>query len=185
VKDETVDLAEPETYRRHLDVDCVFCALGTTMKKAGSEAAFRQVDYDYPLAAARAAAGAGARRYAIVTAVGADASSRVLYNRVKGELEDALRALPFPSGVRILRPSLLLGDREESRPGEAVAAALLRTTAPLFGGRLARYRAIRAEDVARALLSAARSEGDGIVVYEGRALFDAAEARYVRGPSAV
>jgi uncharacterized protein YbjT (DUF2867 family) len=175
VKDLTVDLAQPETYREHLAVDCVFCALGTTIKKAGSEAAFHQVDYEYPLAVAKAAVVAGAQRYAVVSAVGADARSGIFYNRVKGELEEALRALPFPRGVQVLHPSILLGERGESRPGEQVAAALMRATAPLFAGGLQKYRAIDADDVARALISAARREGQG-GVFEGKTLFQAARA---------
>lgn len=181
VQDVTVDLALPETYREHLAVDCVFCALGTTIKKAGSEAAFRRVDFEYPLAVARAAAAGRdaerARRYVLVSAVGADAKSRIFYNRVKGELEDALRPLPFARGLRVVRPSLLLGDRQESRPGERAAAALMRATAPLFAGGLKKWRAIGADEVARAMVHAAKSDGDGVVVYEGASLFEAAEGR--------
>jgi uncharacterized protein YbjT (DUF2867 family) len=177
VKDVTADLARPESYREHLDVDCVFCALGTTIKKAGSEEAFRRVDHEYPLTVAREAVAAGARRYVLVSAVGADAKSRVFYNRVKGELEDALRDLRFPRGLRIMHPSVLLGERGESRPGEQVAATLMRATGPLFAGALKKYRAISADDVARAMIAAARTEGDGVVVYEGASLFEAATAR--------
>jgi uncharacterized protein YbjT (DUF2867 family) len=110
----------------------------------------------------------------LVSAVGADAKSRVFYNRVKGELEEALAALPFDRGVRVLHPSLLLGDRTESRPGERVAATLMRATGPMFAGPLARYRAIDAGDVARAAVTAGKSDGAGVVVYEGAALFAAA-----------
>lgn len=174
LKDVTADLDRPEAYRDYLGVDCVFCALGTTIKKAGSEAAFRRVDYEYPLAVARAAVDQGARRYVLVSAVGADAKSGVFYNRVKGELEEALRGLPFARGIRILHPSVLLGDRGESRPLEQVAASLMRATAPLFAGGLKKYRAITADDVAAAAITAARSDGDGPVVYEGSSLFEAA-----------
>jgi len=175
LKDVTADLGKPETYREHLNVDCVFCALGTTIKKAGSEDAFRRVDYEYPLTVARAAAESGARRFALVSAVGADAKSRVFYSRVKGELEEALAKLPFPRGLRIARPSILLGDRSEPRPGEHVAALLMRATAPLFAGGLKKYRAITDEQVARALVTAARADGDGLVVLEGASLFLAAQ----------
>jgi uncharacterized protein YbjT (DUF2867 family) len=179
VKDErltevTADLGKPETYGEHLDVDAVFCALGTTIKVAGSEEAFRRVDFEYPSTAAREALTRGARRYVLVSAVGADSASRIFYNRVKGELEDALRTLAFPRGVRIVHPSVLLGDRRESRPGEQVAAALMRATGPLFAGALKKYRAISADDVARALITAARSDGDGVTTYEGASLFEAA-----------
>jgi uncharacterized protein YbjT (DUF2867 family) len=174
LKDVTADLGDPASYRDHLNVDCVFCALGTTIKKAGSEDAFRRVDFEYPLTVAREAAAVGARRFVLVSAVGADARSRIFYNRVKGELEEALRALAFPRGIRILHPSLLLGERVESRPGERALATLMGATAPLFAGALKKYRAITADDVARAMVTAARSEGDGALVYEGASLFDAA-----------
>jgi uncharacterized protein YbjT (DUF2867 family) len=175
LKDVTADLGKPETYREYLNVDCVFCALGTTIRKAGSEDAFRRVDFEYPLTVAREAAAAGARRFALVSAVGADARSRVFYSRVKGELEAALAALPFPRGLRVVRPSILLGDRSESRPGERVAAAFMRATAPLFAGGLKKYRAITDEQVAVALMTAARSDGAGVVVFEGASLFLAAQ----------
>jgi uncharacterized protein YbjT (DUF2867 family) len=110
----------------------------------------------------------------LVSAVGADAKSRVFYNRVKGELEEALRALGFPRGLRVLHPSVLLGDRGESRPAEQLAATLMRATGPLFAGALKKYRAISADDVASAMITAARSDGDGVVVYEGESLFEAA-----------
>jgi uncharacterized protein YbjT (DUF2867 family) len=175
LKDVTADLGRPDNYRDYLNVDCVFCALGTTIKKAGSEDAFRRVDYEYPLAVAREAATSGARRFVIVTAVGADSKSGIFYNRVKGELEDALRGLPFPRGVRLLHPSILLGDRSESRPAESVTATLMRLTGPLFAGGLKKYRAITAETVARAMVTAARTDGDGVVVYEGASLFEAGQ----------
>ncbi len=101
-------------------VDAIICALGTTIKQAGSEAAFRRVDFDYPLAAARIGAERGAAHFLLVSALGADATSRVFYNRVKGELERAVLALPY-RGVTIARPSLLLGERSERRLGEEIA----------------------------------------------------------------
>lgn len=168
------DLQRPETFQAHLAVDDVFCCLGTTMKKAGSQAAFRAVDLDAPLSAARLAVAAGARQYLVVTAVGADAHSRIFYNRVKGELEDALRTLPFPDGVKILRPSMLLGDRGEARPLERLGGAMMAAAAPLFAGGLQRYRAIPAARVARALQAAARDRHPGAQVYEGAALFSLA-----------
>lgn len=134
-------------------LDEVYLALGTTIKVAGSQAAFRAVDFDANLMVARAARAAGARRAGLVSAMGADAKSRIFYNRVKGELEESLAQLSF-DGLVIARPSLLVGDREvlgqPKRLGERVAAA-----ASKLLGRLipANYRPIAATDVARALLS--------------------------------
>jgi len=171
LEEAVVDFDRPESLRPHLAVDAVFCTLGTTIKRAGSQAAFRQVDHDYPLALARQALEAGARAYLIVTAVGADARSGIFYSRVKGELEEALRALPFPGGVHLFHPSLILGERAERRPAERAATLIARATAPLFGGPLLKYRAIDARDIARAMLGAAQQGAPGVHVYEGRELF--------------
>lgn len=143
-------------------VDTVFCCLGSTIKQAGSQAAFRQVDCDYVLALAQAARAAGARHFLVVSALGADANSPVFYNRVKGEMEAALQALDYPR-LTIARPSLLLGERAEFRLGERVAAKL-GWLAP------ARWRPIAAEQVARALLRLALTPGQGVQVVESAQL---------------
>lgn len=142
--------------------DVAFCALGTTIGKAGSEAAFRAVDHVAVLAFAKAAYAAGARRFEVVTSLGADAKSMMLYNRVKGEIEADLRRVGYTS-LAIARPSLLLGDRAESRPGERVAVVASR----LLGGLLRPFesRPIEAEVVARALVAIAHDPPDGAVVY--------------------
>jgi uncharacterized protein YbjT (DUF2867 family) len=134
-------------------LDEVYLALGTTIKVAGSQAAFRAVDFDANLAVARAALAVGARHAGLVSAMGADAESRVFYNRVKGELEQALAQLPF-DGLVIARPSLLTGDREvlgqPERPLEKLSMVVSRFLGPLIP---ANYRPIAAADVARALLT--------------------------------
>lgn len=140
--------------------DDAFCCLGTTIKKAGSQEAFRAVDHDAVLAFAKAARKAGARRFLLVSALGANARSRIFYNRVKGEAEKDLEAVGFESLV-LLRPSLLLGERTESRPGEHVATLVSKALGPLlrpFSGR-----PIEARTVARAMLALAR-EGAGVRV---------------------
>src|SRR5262249_9742691 len=101
-------------------VQDVFCALGTTIRKAGSEAAFRGVDLELPLRAAQEARKAGAEQFVVVTSVGADARSKNFYLRTKGELEQELSRLPFRA-IHILRPSLLIGKRQEFRLGESLA----------------------------------------------------------------
>lgn len=134
--------------------DDVYIALGTTIKVAGSQAAFRKVDFDHVAATARAARAAGARRLAVVSALGADAGSRVFYNRVKGEMQDALAQLGFETLV-IAQPSLLVGDRatlgQPLRAGEVWAERLLRPVMRLVP---ASVRPIAARDVARAMLHA-------------------------------
>lgn len=135
-------------------LDSAFIALGTTIKVAGSQQAFRAVDHDAVLAVARAARAAGARRLGLVSAMGADPHSRVFYSRVKGEAEDAVAALGFETLV-LARPSLLVGDRaamqQPQRRGETIGALLSAALRPLIP---ANYRAIQARDVARALVAA-------------------------------
>ena len=134
-------------------VDEVYLALGTTIKVAGSQAAFRAVDYDANLAVARAALAAGAKRAGLVSAMGASAKSSIFYSRVKGELEDTLAALGF-DGLVIARPSMLAGDREKLgqpvRPGEGRFLRLSRLFGPLIPKN---YRSVAAGDVARSLLA--------------------------------
>ncbi|WP_375771571.1 oxidoreductase [Archangium gephyra] len=138
-----------------------FCCLGTTIKKAGSQEAFRAVDHDAVLAFASASKKAGVQRFLVVTALGSDASSRVFYNRVKGETEEALKAMGFESLV-ILQPSLLLGERAESRPGERVAIIASRVLAPLL--RPLASRPIEARTVARAMAALAQAAPQGVRV---------------------
>ena len=141
-------------------VNQIFCALGTTIKTAGSQEEFRRVDHDLPLEAARAGLEAGATHYLLVSALGANARSRVFYNRVKGETEDDIVSLGYRS-VTIARPSLLLGDRSEHRRGEELAKK--------FAWLMpAKYRAIHARDVARALVDAARQDARGVRIMESR-----------------
>jgi uncharacterized protein YbjT (DUF2867 family) len=129
-----------------------YCCLGTTMRAAGSEAAFRQVDFDYVVAFGRWAAQHSVRRLVVITALGADAESRVFYNRVKGQVEVALRELTGLA-LTIVRPSLLDGPRPEWRVGEFLALAVSR---PLRGLLPARVRPVRAEDVAQSMIDVAQ-----------------------------
>jgi uncharacterized protein YbjT (DUF2867 family) len=178
VREAVVDFERPETFRAHVAGDDVFCCLGTTIKKAGSEDAFRKVDFEAPLAVAREARASGAGQFLIVTAVGANAKSRIFYNRVKGEVEEALGKLDFPRGLKVLHPSMIVGERSERRPAERIVMALMRSTRPLFVGGMARYRAIDAIDVARAMHNAAVQEAEkgGVRVYEGESLFSLVRA---------
>jgi uncharacterized protein YbjT (DUF2867 family) len=176
LREVLVDFGKPESYRSALAVDDVFCALGTTIAKAGSREAFRRVDLEVPLEVAREAQTAGAQRFLLVSAVGADSKSAIFYNRTKGELELQLGAVGFPKGLRILHPSMLLGERKESRLGERMATFLMGAAGPLLQGGLARYRAISAVDVARALVAAAFGDEGPVQVYEGEALFALAKS---------
>jgi uncharacterized protein YbjT (DUF2867 family) len=139
--------------QRRLEADDVFCCLGSTIRQAGSQRAFHHVDFDYPVALAGAAARGGAKRFLVVSALGANPRSRVFYNRVKGEMEKAVRVAAVPK-TYIFRPSLLSGPRKEERPGEKIGLVVGALLGPLLG----KYRPIHADRVAAAMVWAA--EGD-------------------------
>jgi uncharacterized protein YbjT (DUF2867 family) len=145
--------------------DDVFCCLGTTIKQAGSQDAFRRVDHDYVVALARAGLRVGATQFLLISAIGADPESRVFYSRVKGEAEAAVRALPYRA-VQIFRPGLLLGKRSEFRLGERIAMVSVPLLHPFLLGGLRRYRSILAADVARAMVRIAREAPRGPNVWE-------------------
>jgi len=146
-----VDFEQPAEWREQVAADQVICALGTTIRKAGSRRAFRRVDFDYPLIVAQAARNLGCRHFLLVSAMGANPNSRIFYNRVKGELEAALLTLEFDS-LSIFRPSLLLGQRSEFRLGEAVGQVLGRW----LGFAIPRaFRPVSAGTVAAAMLQIA------------------------------
>jgi uncharacterized protein YbjT (DUF2867 family) len=148
-------------------VDEVYLALGTTIKAAGSQAAFRTVDFDGNFSVARAALAAGAQRCGLVSAMGADAKSRIFYNRVKGKAEDALTELAF-EGVVFARPSLLVGDRESlgqpARRAERIAKAVAELLGPLVP---ANYRPVAAAGVASALLARVPTARGRVVLLSG------------------
>lgn len=136
----------------------IFCALGTTIRQAGSQERFRRVDHDYVVEAARLGVKLGARHFLLVSAIGADPSSRIFYNRVKGEVERDIRSLGYRS-VTIVRPSLLLGDRAGFRLGEEIAK-LVGWLAPR------RWAPVHARDVAATLVAAAERDEPGAEVVE-------------------
>lgn len=153
-----LDFDTLEYRRADLLVDHVFCALGTTLRAAGSRARFRQVDFEYPRRIAAITRANGARHFSLVSARGASRRSRFFYNRVKGEIEEAVRAVGFPSGA-ILRPSVLGGEREDERPLERWAQRVMRL-AP------ARWRTVDASDVARAAVAIALAAAPGWRIVE-------------------
>lgn len=140
----------------------IFCCLGTTIKKAKTKEAFRKIDYQYPLELARLGKRHGSSRYFLISALGADAGSRVFYNQVKGETEQAICTIGFDA-VHIFRPSLLMGDRKEVRSGEEAAKVFFTWMGFLIPKR---YKGIHAETVAGAMVRAARSDVRGMVIHE-------------------
>ena len=158
VTQHLIDFAELLRHRDRAAADHVFCALGTTIRKAGSRKRFREVDYGYPLELAEMTRSSGASHFSLVTSFGANANSRVFYSRVKGEIEQAIPSLDFPS-VAIFRPSVLSGPRSEFRLGERFALALAKLAPP-------KYRATPAASVARAMVAAAKEARPGCHTFE-------------------
>jgi uncharacterized protein YbjT (DUF2867 family) len=163
VIEHVIDYDWPDADSDVFDVDAVICALGTTIRTAGSQAAFRKVDYEYPLRIAGIARRHGASHFAIVTAIGADPHARTFYSRVKGNVEEGLRKLDYPT-LTIVRPSFLMGERTESRPLESIARRLGVYLPP-------KWRSISVERVARALVTEVLSDDTrGVNVIENDAL---------------
>lgn len=135
------------------------------MRSAGSKEAFHKVDFTYVVQTAAFASRNGVQQFLVVSSLGANPASRSFYLRVKGEMEDALRKLPF-SSLHIFRPSLLLGNRREFRVGERVGLIAMRAVSFAMVGNLKRYRAIEARTVAKAMVATAKSGFTGFHIHE-------------------
>ena len=147
-----------------LNVDAVFCCLGTTMRAAGSREAFEKVDYHYVLKLAELASARKVPSFLMVSAVGANPKALAYYSRVKGRAEAAVSALPFTS-LHVMRPSLLLGPRDEHRPGEAVAQKLAPLLSSVLRGPLSRYQPVQTSAVAAEMISLAKQAQTGAYVH--------------------
>jgi uncharacterized protein YbjT (DUF2867 family) len=172
LEERLVDFDRLDESAGPFSVDQILCALGTTIKKAGTRERFRQVDLEYPLKLARLGLEHGCRRFLFVSALGADPRSYNFYLRVKGELEAAVLALPYP-GITIVRPSLLLGERGEFRLGEEIAKRLSCLAPPKF-------KPVRADAVAAVLVDAAKKDRPGREIIESREIRDRARHLSVR-----
>jgi len=159
-----VQFEQIESQLKGLTCHVALCCLGTTIRQAGSEQAFRQVDVDAVLAFARTARTAQAQRFVVVSSVGADPKSKNFYLRTKGEMEQALTGIGFPS-LDILQPSILLGWRGEIRPLEIVASALMPIVNPFLTGKREPFRGIPARTVAGAMVGVTRSGRRGVQRY--------------------
>lgn len=144
-----------------VQADDVFCCLGTTIKKAGSEQAFRQVDLVYPQKVAELQKNAGSKRFLLISAVGADEHSSIFYSRTKGQVEKAIAVLGY-NITCIFRPSLIMGERSERRIGESLAIFLAKIIGPLLIGPLKKYQPVSALGIAKAMQDAAHQFEDGI-----------------------
>jgi uncharacterized protein YbjT (DUF2867 family) len=165
IKEYLIDFDELEDYSDWMVGDDVFCCLGTTRKKAGSKAAFSKIDYTYVLELAKIAAKNKANQFLLVSSMGADKDSMIFYSQVKGQIEEAIQNLAYWS-VHIFRPALLLGNRSEIRMGEGLAMAAFRVLNLVTDKIAPQYSAIRAEQVAAAMVRTAQRTDGGTFIYE-------------------
>ena len=160
-----IDFEKLETFEIKEPINHVFCTLGTTIKKAKTKENFRKVDYDYVLALANKAKEWDAETFLMVSSLGANAKSKIFYNRVKGEVEKALSELKL-NQLFIFRPSLLMGNRKEHRAGEKSAIAVYKIINPLFIGKLKKYKGIQASLVAKGMFETALNNEDHFKIFE-------------------
>ena len=148
----------------------IFCCLGTTIKKAGSQSEFEKVDFEYPLSIAALAKNHGVAHFIVISAMGANDKAMAHYSRVKGRLEKELIAMNFPQ-LSIVRPSLIIGDRQEFRLGESIGAKVMKIMNPLLVGPMAKFRSISANQIALAMLNIAlNGKNRSVTIYTSEQL---------------
>ena len=160
-----INFDELANYASEINGDVVFCCLGTTIKQTPDLNQYRKIDYQYPLDVANIAFANGATAYHLVSSMGADVKSKLFYSRTKGELERDLQKIPFQT-IYIYQPSLLDGDRKENRAAENIFIGLMRLLNPILIGPLKKYRSIKIEKVADAMLIKGTANEIGIHIYE-------------------
>ncbi len=165
IEEKIINFDRLDNELKGLKADDVYCCLGTTMKQAGSKEAFRKVDYEYVVKLAEEMQKNGTSRFLVVSSMGADPGSSFFYNRVKGDMEMAVKNIPYPS-INIFRPSLLEGNRKEQRAMEKIVIFLFKIFKFIMVGSLRQYRIIEASVVASAMVKIALSWGEGIFTYE-------------------
>lgn len=160
-----VDFDHLDNHEDHIRGDVVFCALGTTKSKTPDQEQYRKIDYQYPLDLAFIAQQNGVSQYHLVSSLGANAQSSIFYSKLKGEVERDLKTIPF-NAIHIYRPSLLIGDRKEHRTGESFMIGLMKLFNPILIGGLRKYRSIKIEKVASAMLKQSLKSLKGILTYD-------------------
>jgi uncharacterized protein YbjT (DUF2867 family) len=164
LKKELIDFNDNDSFLMAIDnSDAVFCTVGTTQKKVkGDKLAYRKVDYDIPVKSARFCKMTGCKTFVLVSSIGDNSKSGNFYIKLKGEVEDEIKALEIDR-VHIMRPSMLLGERNESRPMEKVGQVMMKAFSFLIP---AKFKAVEATKVAKAMLAASKQTGHGVFVYD-------------------
>jgi uncharacterized protein YbjT (DUF2867 family) len=170
-ENHVIDFNQLAALDGQIKADVFICCLGTTIKAAGSQAGFKKVDLDYVVEFGKLAETVSAQKFLVVSSLGADANSTIFYSRIKGEMENELKKLKLPS-LEIFQPSLLIGARTESRPGESFAQFLTPIINPFLQGLLKKYRPIKITDVARAICLRALSTDQKKITYSSDQIKD-------------
>ena len=153
------DIIQLEQFRNDFTADEVYCCVGTTSAKTKDRSVYKAIDFGIPVTAARLTREKKIPTFLVISSMGANVQSKIFYSRTKGEMEQAVLDQKIPN-TYILRPSLILGDRNEKRFGESFGAVVLKLSSALMLGRLRKYRAIRADDIAAAMINLAKSLPD-------------------------
>lgn len=165
LKQLVIEFDQMSNYAAEIKGDAVFCCLGTTKSKTPDEQEYRKIDYQYPLDVGVIAQANGAESYHLVSSIGANKNSSVFYTRTKGEVERDLKAIPFQN-IHIYRPSILDGKRKDKRMMEGILNAVMRLINPLLVGGLKKYRSIKVENVAKAMLKQSLVDKRGIFIHQ-------------------
>jgi len=163
IKEYVGNMLQLEHFKNDFTADEVFCCIGTTSAKTKDRAIYKAIDFGIPFAASKLSKENNIPTYIVVSAMGANSKSKIFYNRTKGEMEQAVLSQKIPN-TYILRPSLILGERDEKRIGESLGAVLLKLTNVFMIGRLKKYRAIKADSIAQAMISLAKSNHNTSIV---------------------
>jgi len=162
IQEKVIDFDKINESIKQVNATDLFCCVGTTIKTAGSQEAFRKVDFDIPVNFGKIAKRSEIQNFVIISSIGANSKSSTFYSKVKGEVEDQLSALRIPH-LTILRPSLLLGNRDEKRLGEGIAQVLFSCFGFLMVGALKKYKAIPASQVAKAMIYYANNPSETVI----------------------
>jgi uncharacterized protein YbjT (DUF2867 family) len=176
LKQHIIDFEKPEDYQNFVVGDDFFCTFGTTIKKAGSQDAFRKVDFEYPKAFATIALQNNVKQFLIISSLGADTNSGNFYLKTKGEIQDFLKNCNFES-ISVLQPSLLLGHRKEFRLGEKIGTFFMKLFSIILIGNLKKYKAIQSEAVAKAMFIIAQKNYKGFKIIESDSIQEIANKK--------
>lgn len=164
VTEKITDFDNKEQLADFVKAEHIYVCIGSTIKKAKTKKVFRKIDVDYPINIAQIASKNGALAIAVISVMGADSKSAIFYNQMKGLMEEGIAKSGIKS-VNIFRPSLLLGKRNEFRFGEKIGVIFMKPLSFLFCGRLKKFRAVKSEKLAAAIIASLQNPNDGVRIY--------------------